>query len=376
MINIIYSEAYQDQAAARIRIIEPLEFLARTKRFQCRSIESIIREYAKEGRFDLNNPGFRQADILYLFLTDVNQTNFNQMGGIIDYFLQSGKAVVTNLDDHYFKVPGSITVKRGMEENAAIFKQLIQVSRLVLVTGTVLKGEISKINPRVVLVPNMIDPAQYSFRQGGNKALRIGWCGLPSHFADLAMVIPAIKKIMESHAVEFTIFGLFNEDMKKTVSEAQETGIKIGEIEKKFPKGHFITDALKMSKLLEGVPYTHVPLVPYKDFPAMLSSLNFDIGLCPLQDTLFNRCKSAIKFAQYAAVGTVTVASNVYPYTAECNYLAENTPEDWYAKLLKLVEDESLRNSILERQHEYIMKNRTYKKGIALYEALFNKISS
>ncbi|MCP5049563.1 MAG: glycosyltransferase family 4 protein [bacterium] len=376
MVTVVYSESYQDQAATRIRIIEPLEFLAQTDHFNCLSLESIIGKHQKNGTFPVDNPDFRRADVLYLFITDINHTNFTQVGPVIDYFLKAGKAVVSNLDDHYFKVPGSITVKKEMEKNAPLFKQLITVSRLVLVTGKVLKDEISPINPNILVVPNMIDPLKFQIRKGGNEKIRIGWCGLPSHFADLAMVIPAVKRIMEIYPVEFTLFGLFNEDMKKTVTEARELGMSIEEIEKHFPEQHFIGDALNMANQLEGVPYRHVPLVTYAEFPQMLSELNFDIGLCPLQDTLFNRCKSAIKLAQYSAVGTVTVAGNVYPYNEECNYLAENTTEDWYRKIAQLVENNELRDSVLEEQRSYILNNRNYHKGISLYEAIFKKVAN
>jgi glycosyltransferase involved in cell wall biosynthesis len=377
MITIVYSDEYADQAATKIRVIEPLRFLARNEEFQCLSLQDIIRTYQKDGAFSFDNPGFEQADALYLFITDINHTNVNEMGAVINYFLQKGKPLVCNLDDHYFHVPDSITVKNEMQQNAALFEQLVRASRLVVVTGKALQQEIRRMNPNVLAVPNMIDPDRYPLRKGGNKKLRIGWCGLPSHFADLAIVIPAVKKLMETYPgeLELTLFGLFNEDMKQTITDAQAMGLSLEEIAKKFPAGHFITDTLKMASLLEGMEYEHVPLVAYEDFPGTLSRLNFDIGLCPLRDTLFNRCKSAIKFAQYAAVGTVTVAARVYPYSAECNYLAENTVEDWYEKTARLIEDEAFRASLLEEQRDYILNHRNYHKGVGIYEALFKKIA-
>ncbi|MCP4218249.1 MAG: hypothetical protein GY765_26675, partial [bacterium] len=314
MINIIYSELYKKQAATAVRIIEPLQFLARNKNFSCTSIQQVMQKYTQDGRFLLDNPDFQNAHILYLFITDVNNQILNHIGPILNYFLQKGKAVITNLDDHYFHIPDSIVNKKELQENLGIFRQLVSASHLVLATGKVLKDEIARINPRVAVVPNMIDPTQYPAVMGGNQRLHIGWCGLASHFEDLSMIIPAMKKIMDTFPVDFTLFGLFNQDMKALTAQARNVADQLAGISDNLKKGHFVDEGLKMVSQLGDLPYGHEPAVSYAAFPVTLSKLNFDIGLCPLRDTLFNRCKSAIKFAQYAAVGAVTVASDVYPY--------------------------------------------------------------
>jgi glycosyltransferase involved in cell wall biosynthesis len=375
MINVVYSEAYQDQAATKIRIIEPLLWLNRKPGFNSISIQRVIKKYQDKGSFPLDNEDFRNAHILYLFITDINQTNVNEMSAIINFFLSTGKAVISNLDDHYFKIPNSITVKQPLDQNASLFESLVKASSLVMVTGDQLKDEISLINSNVIAVPNMIDPNQYPLRPGGNKKIRIGWCGLPSHFADLVMVLQAIKKVMQKYPVELVLFGLFTEDMKKTFATAQKLAARNLDIKKQSLEGHFISDAIQLAKALAGINYTHAPLVSYGDYPHTLAKLNFDIGICPLVDNLFNRCKSAIKFAQYAAVGTVTLASDIYPYSKECNYRAQNTTDDWYNKLAALVENESLRSSLLHEQQSYILENRNYEKGIALYEAIFKQLA-
>lgn len=50
------------------------------------------------------------------------------------------------------------------------------------------------------------------------------------------------------------------------------------------------------------------------DLPAKLKSLKIDIALAPLEDNLFNRCKSNIKMLEYAALGIPCIYSNVTPY--------------------------------------------------------------
>jgi glycosyltransferase involved in cell wall biosynthesis len=81
--------------------------------------------------------------------------------------------------------------------------------------------------------------------------------------------------------------------------------------------------------------------------------------LAPLEDTEFNRGKSDIKFAEYAAVGTVTIASDIGAYKEGVGYTAKNNSKDWYKKLERLIVDEKFRNDLLKKQRDWIAKNRS-----------------
>jgi hypothetical protein len=54
-------------------------------------------------------------------------------------------------------------------------------------------------------------------------------------------------------------------------------------------------------------------------YPNFINSLklfdNFDIGLIPLINNKFNRCKSPIKFFDLTQLGLAVIASNSPPYT-------------------------------------------------------------
>lgn len=76
----------------------------------------------------------------------------------------------------------------------------------------------------------------------------------------------------------------------------------------------------------------------------------FDIGIMPLEDTLWNRGKGGYKLLQYMAAGLPAVASPVginseIVRNGENGYLAHN-PEAWRARLLQLSQDVELRHRI------------------------------
>jgi len=81
-----------------------------------------------------------------------------------------------------------------------------------------------------------------------------------------------------------------------------------------------------------------------------------------LEDNEFNRGKSCIKFYEYAAVGTATIASDVEPYKSECDYRAKNTTEDWYQKIKKLIVDEQFRLDLVKKQQKWVKENRSIDK--------------
>ena len=80
-----------------------------------------------------------------------------------------------------------------------------------------------------------------------------------------------------------------------------------------------------------------------------LQKIDFDIGVAPLIDNEFNRCKSNLRWLEWSALGVPTVASRVVPF--QCirpnidGYLAKNEKE-WYTNLRALIEIPKLRERI------------------------------
>ncbi len=96
----------------------------------------------------------------------------------------------------------------------------------------------------------------------------------------------------------------------------------------------------------------HIPYCDsYEEYLRTMKSLDWEIGLAPMPDTEFHACKHYNKFVEYIGYGVVGVYSDVEPYkrvvrNGENGLLCGNTKEEWYAALVRLIEDQNLRETI------------------------------
>jgi len=88
--------------------------------------------------------------------------------------------------------------------------------------------------------------------------------------------------------------------------------------------------------------------IPYEHLPEAIA--NVDIGVSPLRDSLWSRCKGAIKALEYMSMGIPVVASPV----GEHNYIIRNgqngflanSNDDWFSKIEALIKDSRMRHGI------------------------------
>ncbi len=176
-----------------------------------------------------------------------------------------------------------------------------------------------RYNPRVVAIPayQILDPPEPAPRDGVGP-VKVGFLGSYYKDDELAPVIPAIlRMIAEGAPVRFEFFGF-------------------------------------LPKALEGNPaISHLPWrSSYEEYRRTLAGLDWEIGLAPLRDLEFNRCKSNNKYREYAAAGIAGIYSDVAIYRdsvadRETGLLVpQESSEAWYAAILELATDAGLRRSI------------------------------
>jgi glycosyltransferase involved in cell wall biosynthesis len=279
-------------------------------------------------------------------------------------YKKRGKRVLYDLDDDIWQVQKdnpSVLVSNAMKDQ---YEGMIKAADAVITPSPVLAKKFKKYFPKkpIFICPNGIDYALYQERPHQNQeTLKIGYMGAASHWKDLQLIGTVITELNKKYDFLFTIYGITGEPMEAAMYAYQK------ELQYNFQpeKNNYMKSALGFYEQLQGTRFWHIPFMPPELHPKTLSMCDLDIGIAPLQDTEFNHGKSNIKFYEYASVGTVTVASDVEPYSEEVNYRAKNTFKDWYNKLEKLILDKELRAKILKEQQEWVKKNRS-AEAIAL----------
>jgi hypothetical protein len=99
-----------------------------------------------------------------------------------------------------------------------------------------------------------------------------------------------------------------------------------------------------------------------------IGELDLDIGLAPLEPSVFNGCKSNIRMFEYGMNGIPVVASRYGPYDDWPAPRADN-PESWFAMLEILIKDEDQRRVCGQMSLEHLRSDWTEDTILPEWEA-------
>ncbi len=192
------------------------------------------------------------------------------------------------------------------------FEAMVRASETVIAGSAYLRSLVEGIHPSVHVVPTSIDCSRYRVRghEGGDRVV-LGWIGGRKSLEFLETLAPVLSRIGRDHpgsALKIVCNAFFRVD-----------GLEV--IEK-----------------------------PWREAEETEDVASFDIGLAPLPDDPWSRGKCATKLLQCMAAGVPTVASPVGSHEeivtdGEDGMLA-STPDEWYDRLTRLVQDVALRRRI------------------------------
>ena len=264
----------------------------------------------------------------------------NQKTGKKTWLWKDKTKLSTNPDSEDFDIERN---KKFQDEMA----KAIIVSDVVTVSSRELLRSYSELNENTFLRKNMLQPIEMTGfnnnKKRGSAKVVIGWQGGSSHFADLKPIIPQLEKLQRIYGdkLKFRFFGARFDVMYKNLNH-------------------------------ELIPWIRPDLY----FDRFSQSL-FDIGIIPLEDTHFNRCKSNIKWLEYSFYRIPTVAANVVPYKGSIKHgvsgLLYDTPEDMFKKLKELIDDPILRISLSKNAQSHVSKHyNVNNQAVDLYN-IFEK---
>lgn len=192
---------------------------------------------------------------------------------------------VFELDDYILNVPMKHYQRSHFKQEIAaqLRKSLTYFDRFIVSTPPLAEA-LSDMHSDIQVVLNRLPVNRWgglqSLRQQGRKP-RIGWAGGASHTGDLEMIVDVVKEF--AGEVEWVFFGMCPPKLRPWIYE--------------FHHG-----------------------VDLSLYPAKLASLNLDLALAPVEDNLFNSCKSNLRLLEYGACGIPVICSDV-----EC-YRGHNLP--------------------------------------------------
>lgn len=289
---------------------------------------------------------------------------------------KAGKVIVTDYDDDPFSIsPFNPTYKWCGTEEAMItwedgktdmlwrdgvdgfdiernikhrdlFKANFRKADLVTVTTPILRDALSEINPNCVVLPNLVDFSVYPKCEYVKKGVRLLWQGGSSHYEDLYLIHKAVVDILKKYPeVTFVYFG--DTRFKTLFADASQNQIE------------------------------YHPWVSHKVYPYKLSTLNCDIGLCPIIDNQFNRRKSSIKWMEYSVIGVATIASDLPPYNVD---ILQGTTgllvndDGWFDAMELLIEDKKCRISLVENAYGEVFKNHNAATKAYFWKNAYEKV--
>jgi glycosyltransferase involved in cell wall biosynthesis len=232
-----------------------------------------------------------------------------------------GIAISFDNDDNYAvaEVSEKGAGLEGRRHNNAIFRDILKASKLADVTTTpneTLAEYYRSIGAEnVTVIENHLEEKMFGFGlKSKHPGIVVGWIAGIEHEPDLKRipVADALSRLLQTH-----------------------------------PELRILTVGVPLP--LRSERYEHLKEVDFLELLKITSRI--DIGIAPLADTAFNRCRSNVKLKEYASGGTPWLASPVGPYLG----LGEDqgglhvADEDWLAAIDTLIRDQRMRKRLAKR---------------------------
>lgn len=256
---------------------------------------------------------------------------------LVPMYREQGKRIIVDVDDDYLSPSlvgwlrkcGATAIADSWVENQPAHRRVVRDADAIICSTAPLAYQYAKLNPNVVVIPNMIDPADWEAPlRIDDGIIRVGWAAAAQHTPDSYLVEPALRWASEQPGVMVCMIGM-------------DPGFD-------FEYRHY--------------PYTR-SLQHYRDLISIL-----DVGLAPLHNSRMNDGKSDLKWLDYTMAGALTIASAQPPYASirsGVNGLLAKTQRQFREHLKFALDDPeatmemigNARSQVFAERHARLMRN-------------------
>lgn len=212
----------------------------------------------------------------------------------------AGRLIVDFDDD----LAGQPARYRSPARNIAAVEAIARQADAITCTNVTLAGRLRHLGRDVRVLPNYVRPEDWPTPTPADGPLTLVLAGSYTHADDWRIVAPAIARLRRDHGARLRVCGFLPDYLRALCDDFR-------------------------------------PWAGLDAYPAMLAGAH--IGLCPLPDSGFNRCKSPIKLYEYALAGLAVVASPCQygPVLRAAGQAEHIAPDggDWYGAILRLLDN-------------------------------------
>lgn len=335
-----------------VRVVQPLTHL---NGYKDRDVE------IKTEILDFHNPintleVAQNYDVVYFNYLN-SPWGFAEMGAMVRKFK---KKMVMDIDDNLWKIrtdnPAHSVFHKGSQA-LSDFTAICNEVDYITCTNWYLKNAIMqntyKRADQIKIFPNYIDLTKYNqvteFKD--TEQIQLLHYGSTTHFEDLSNLefIKGVDKIMREYPnVTVRFVGAFLPKLKELWGRRYEVVYGHEDIYR------WITDK----------------------FPTFMKEA--DILVVPLEENVYTRCKSDIKFIESASAKIPGVWQKMRQYTetiedGKDGFLA-STATDWYEKLKILIDNKMIRQRMGEAAYRKVVETRQMKDHVKEYAEFIKEV--
>lgn len=298
----------------------------------------------------------KEYDIIFFNYT-VSAWAFAYMGAMVR---KENKIMVLDVDDSLWDVqpdnPSYIVFQKD-KEHIKNFTAICNEVDYITTTNKYLKNVIihntNQQRNRIDIFPNYIDLDIYKFRPRfkDTNEIQLIHFGSTTHFADLANkeFADGIDRIFKNYPnVKLLTVGAFNPRYKRRWGTRYNNGFGDRDV------------------------YTWIN----EKFPGYMEES--DILVVPLEDNIYTKCKSNIKWLEASSAKLPGVYQDMRQYSesieeGKTGFLAKRS-KDWYKGIKKMIDNKDLRKEVGENAFKEIKENWQMKDHVKEYAEFFKGI--